>query len=65
MLVVVSILVGLIVITTAAVYVGALLAIIRPDHRNPLARPMMDWVERHTKERGAANQAGPKGARGD
>lgn len=52
MFAVVFILVGLIVIATAAVYVGALLAIIRPGHRNPLARPLTDWVERHTKERG-------------
>ncbi len=52
MFAVVSILVGLIVITTAAVYVGALLAIIRPDHQNPFARPLMQWVERHSRERG-------------
>jgi hypothetical protein len=37
------------VIVSAAVYIGALIAIIRPDHRNPLTRPVMDRIERYTK----------------
>ena len=40
---------GAILIISAAVYIGALIAIIRPDHRNPLTRPVMDRIERHAK----------------
>lgn len=38
-------------VAVAAVYVGALLAIVRPDHRNPCTRPFVDMIERHARHR--------------
>jgi hypothetical protein len=44
-----SLITGLIIVATVAVYLGSLLAIVRPDHRNPVTRPVMDWIERHAE----------------
>jgi hypothetical protein len=42
-----SLIIGFIVLATVAAYLGALLAIVRPDHRNPVTRRVTDWIERH------------------
>lgn len=41
--------IGAFALAAAVVYVGALVAIVRPDHRNPCTRPFMDRIERHAR----------------
>jgi hypothetical protein len=42
-----SVIVGVVIMAAIASYLGALVAIVRPDHRNPITRPFMDWIEHH------------------
>ncbi len=39
---------GLIVGANAVVFVGAILAVVAPDHRNPVTRRIVDWIARHS-----------------
>jgi hypothetical protein len=48
-----SLITGVVIVATVAAYLGALLAIVRPDHRNPVTRPVMDWIERHAQSQSA------------
>jgi len=43
----VSTVIVVVVMAAVVTYVGALVAIVRPDHRNPITRPIMDWIEHH------------------
>ena len=36
----------------AAAYLGALLAVVRGDHRNPVTRRFVDWAEHHGRPAG-------------
>jgi hypothetical protein len=36
-----------VIAVTVGAYLGALMALVRPDHRNPVTRPLTDWIERH------------------
>lgn len=36
----------------AAVYLGALAALVRGDHRNPVTRRFVDWAEHHGRPSG-------------
>ncbi len=48
---VVAVVFAAVAVAFAAVYVGALLAIVRPDHRNPCTRFFVDRIERHARHR--------------
>jgi hypothetical protein len=37
------VLVGVVYVVGAAIFAGALIAVLRADHRNPVARRWIDW----------------------
>lgn len=41
---------GLIWLFGAAVLIGALVAVVRPDHRNPVAHRWVRWYARHSND---------------
>lgn len=42
---------SLIIVVVIVGGIGALAAIVRPDHRNPVTRPFVDWIEHHARLR--------------
>jgi hypothetical protein len=46
-----SLIVVVVIMAGVAAYLGALAAIVRPDHRNPVTRPFVDWIEHHARLR--------------
>ena len=45
------IIVGLVCVASAATLIGAIIAIIRPDHQNPIAHTFIHWHTHHAARR--------------